>query len=148
MAESSHNWDEAGSDGRQDRAGAECAGMKRIAHLLAGLAVAGLAIVAGCQRTTGTAAAAVPVPYRADIGRLCDVVVQSGADQLPAGERLLAIVQWLPDHLETQDSRDFLARIQPLEGEAKADALDAEARRVGLPGCALAAEWRADGHGH
>jgi len=115
--------------------------MKRFAHLLAGLA-----IVAGCQRTTGTAP--VPELYRADIARLCDVVVQSGADQLPAGERLLAIVQWLPDHLETQDSHEFLARIQPLEGEAKADALDAEARRVGLPGCALAGEWRADGHGH
>lgn len=115
--------------------------MKRIAHLLAGLA-----IVVGCQRTTGNAAP-VPGPYRADIARLCDVVVQSGADQLPAGERLLAIVQWLPEHLETQDSRQFLARIQPLEGEAKADALDAEARRVGLPGCALAAEWRGDGHG-
>ena len=39
--------------------------MKRIAHLLAGLA-----IVAGCQRTTGTTAS---VPYRADIARLCDV---------------------------------------------------------------------------
>src|SRR5215470_7337296 len=119
MAESSHNWNEAGSDGRQDRAGAECAGMKRLAHLLAGLA-----LVAGCQRSAGTTA------------------------PLPEGERLLAIVQWLPEHLETQDSHEFLVRIQPLEGAAKADALDAEARRVGLPGCALAGEWRADGHGH
>jgi hypothetical protein len=117
--------------------------MKRIAHLLAGLA-----IVAGCQRSTGTAAAPVAGPYRADIARLCDVLVQSGADRLPAGERLLAIVQWLPEHLETQEAHEFLARIQPLEGEAKAAALDAEARRVGLPGCALAAEWRADEPGH
>ena len=116
--------------------------MKRIAHLLAGIAV-----VAGCQRTAGTAAPPVAGPYRADIVRLCDVVAQSGADRLPEGERLLAIVQWLPEHLETQDSHQFLARIQPLEGDAKADALDAEARRVGLPGCALAAEWRGDGHG-
>src|SRR4051812_37454738 len=115
MAESSHNWDEAGSDGRQDRAGAECAGMKRIAHLFAGLA-----IVAGCQRSTGTDAAPVAGPYRADVARLCDVLVQSGADRLPAGERLLAIVQWLPAHLETQEAHEFLARIQPLEGEAKA----------------------------
>ncbi len=120
--------------------------MKRIAHLLAGLAL-GLALVAGCQRTTGTAAA-VSGPYRGDIARLCDVVAQSGADRLPAGERLLAIVQWLPDHLETQDAHEFLARIQPLEGEAKAGALEAEARRVGLPGCALATEWRADEPGH
>jgi hypothetical protein len=116
--------------------------MKRIAHLFAGVA-----IVAGCQRSTGTAA---PVEglYRADIARLCDVLVQSGADRLPAGERLLAIVQWLPAHLETQEAHEFLARIQPLEGEAKAGALDAEARRVGLPGCALAVEWRADEPGH
>jgi hypothetical protein len=117
--------------------------MKRIAHLLAGLA-----IVAGCQRSTGSAAAPVAGPYRADIARLCDVVAQAGAERLPAGERLLAIVQWLPAHLETQEAHEFLARIQPLEGEAKAGALDAEARRVGLPGCALAAEWRADEPGH
>jgi len=117
--------------------------MKRIAHLLAGIAV-----VAGCQRTAGTAAPPVAGPYRADIVRLCDVVVQSGADQLPEGERLLAIAQWLPAHLETQDAHEFLARIQPLEGEAKAGALDAEARRVGLPGCGLAAAWRAAEPGH
>lgn len=116
--------------------------MKRIAHLFAGLA-----IVAGCQRSTGTAAP-VEGPYRADIARLCDVLVQSGADRLPVGERLLAIVQWLPAHLETPEAHEFLARIQPLEGEAKAGALDAEARRVGLPGCALAVEWRADEPGH
>ena len=113
--------------------------MKQIAHLLAGLG-----IVAGCQRATGTAAAPVEATYAADIARLCDVVVQSGADQMPAGERLLAIVNWLSSHLETQEAHDFLARIQPLTGEPKAAALDAEARRVGLPGCALAAEWRAD----
>jgi hypothetical protein len=143
MAESSHNWDEAGSDGRQDLEGAKCAGMKPLAPLIAGLAV-----VAGCQRSTGTAAAAASGPYRADIVRLCDVVVQSGADRLPEGERLLAIVQWLPAHLETQEAHEFLARIQPLEGEAKARALDTEARRVGLPGCALAAAWRTDEPGH
>jgi hypothetical protein len=117
--------------------------MKRIAHLLAGIA-----IVAGCQRTTGAAAPPVSGPYRADIVRLCDVVVQSGADRLPEGERLLAIAQWLPAHLETQDAHEFLARIQPLEGEAKAGALVAEAHRAGLPDCALAAAWRATEPGH
>jgi hypothetical protein len=116
--------------------------MKRNAHLIAGLAV-----IAGCQRTTETAPP-VSGPYRADIGRLCDVVVQSGADRIPESERLLAVAQWLPAHLETQESHEFLARIQPLAGEAKAGALDAEAHRVGLPDCALAAAWRATEPGH
>jgi hypothetical protein len=33
-------------------------------------------------------------------------------------------------------------RIAPLTGEPKAKALEAEARRVGLGSCALAAAWR------
>ena len=76
------------------------------------------------------------------------MLAQSGADQLAEGERLLAIARWLPEHLETQEAHEFLARIQPLEGEAKAAALDSEARRVGLAGCALAGAWRADAPGH
>src|SRR5690349_6635034 len=125
MAESSHNWDEAGSDGRQDREGAECAAMKQIMRLLAGTAV-----VASCQRSPGTAQ--VSPAYRDDIARLCDVVVQSGADRVPPGERALPIASWLGAHLETQEAREYVARIQPLTGEPKAAALDAEARRVGL----------------
>ncbi|HEY0483381.1 MAG TPA: hypothetical protein VGD37_37930, partial [Kofleriaceae bacterium] len=54
----------------------------------------------------------------------------------------LAIATWLAEHLETQDAHDYLIRIQPIVGEPKAAALEAEARRAGLPGCALAAEWR------
>src|SRR5215470_20371652 len=99
MAESSHNWHEAGSDGRQDRAGAECAAMKQIVRLLAGTA-----LVAGCQRSAGSAAP-VSQSYRDDIARLCDVVVQSGADKVPPDERMLPIASWLSAHLETQDAR-------------------------------------------
>src|SRR5512144_1546516 len=110
--------------------------MKRIAMLFAYL------VAAGCQRGAGTAAPPVSELYRSDISNLCDSVVSSGADQLPAGERPLAIASWLGTHLQTQEAHDYLVRIQPLDGEPKAAALDAEARRVGLPGCALAAEWR------
>jgi hypothetical protein len=44
--------------------------------------------------------------------------------------------------LQTPESRQFLIKIQPLVGDAKADALEDEAKRVGLSGCALAAQWR------
>src|ERR1041384_1554239 len=137
MAESSHNWDEAGSDGRQDRAGAECAAMKQIMRLLAGTV-----LIASCQRSAGSAAQGSQ-DYRDDIARLCDVVVQSGADQVPPGERALPIASWLGTHLQTQEAREYVARIQPLTGEPKAAALDAEARRVGLARRALAAAGRA-----
>ena len=99
------------------------------------------ACAAGCQRGGSTPPSATE-QYRADIENLCDVVARSGADQLPAGDRALIIARWLPEHLATAEARDYVIRIQPLTGEAKAAALEAEARRVGLPACALAAEWR------
>jgi hypothetical protein len=108
--------------------------MKQITWLIAGLAV-----VAGCQRSGGST---VSETYRGDIERLCDVVARSGADRLPAGERTLAIANWLASNLETREAHDYLIRIQPLTGEPKAAALDAEARRTGLARCALAGEWR------
>ena len=49
---------------------------------------------------------------------------------------------WLGPHITTDEGHKFLIAIQPLQGAAKGAALDAEAHRVGLGGCALAAEWR------
>lgn len=117
--------------------------MKQIARLLACLGV-----VAGCQRGSESASPPVSEAYRQDVARLCDVLAQSGADQLPAGERALAVATWLPGHLETPEAHDYLVRIQPLVGEPKAAALEAEARRVGLARCALAAQWRTADPGH
>ena len=119
--------------------------MNRIACLLAclGSAAAGLGVAAGCQRSAGSTPLPVSEPYRADIENLCDSVARAGADQLPAGGRALAIANWLAAHLQTPEAHDYLIRIQPLAGEPKAAALEAEARRVGLDHCALADEWHA-----
>jgi hypothetical protein len=117
--------------------------MKRIECLIVGLGLGlGLGLGAGCRRDSGSTAAPAAEPYRSDIENLCDAVSRSGADQRPDGDRTLLIAQWLGAHIQTQDAREYLARIQPLVGEAKAAALEAEARRVGLTGCALASEWR------
>jgi hypothetical protein len=91
---------------------------------------------------SGPVIVADPSAYAADITRLCDSVKLSGADQVPAGERNLPLANWLAANLQTKDSREFLVKIQPLVGDAKATALEAEAKRVGLQTCALAAEWR------
>ena len=80
--------------------------------------------------------------YRADIVTLCDSVHLSGADEMPADQRWPVLAMWLGPHLKTEDAHAFLVRIQPLTGEPKARALEAEAARVGLDGCALATHWR------
>ena len=97
------------------------------------------------EPTPGPAAAAAPASkdYAGDIAKLCEVVLLSGAEDESPDDRRLPIANWLAANLTTAESRQFLARIQPLVGEHKADALDAEARRVGLTGCSLATEWRA-----
>jgi hypothetical protein len=111
-----------------------------------------LAVVAalGCQRSAEEAPSNAPAPapasppaaYAKDIAQVCDVVSLSGADKVPENERILPIAQYLGTHIQTQQAREFLARIQPLVGAAKADALDAEAKKVGLASCAVSAEWR------
>ena len=92
--------------------------------------------VAGCQ--SGMSADA----YARDIGKLCDAVQLAGAADKDSQEKTLLVAKWLGKNLETPKAHDFLVRIQPLEGSAKADALDSEARRVGYARCALAEEWR------
>jgi hypothetical protein len=115
--------------------------------------------LAACQRgdgrarpSPGSAASARPATalpeapvtpeYRQDITTLCDVVRLSKADQMPKNQQWPIIAMWLGPHIQTSAARDFLVAIQPLTGEPKARALEAEAHRVGLEGCALAAEWR------
>lgn len=127
------------------------------------LSLAVIAALAGCQQggASGSSASAsgaagspgeakpprpvvapadVTKDYAADIGKLCDVIRLSGAPEDDA--QTLTTANWLAANLTTQDSRKFLVSIQPLVGVAKADALDAEAKRVGLDSCALSALWR------
>ncbi len=86
--------------------------------------------------------AAVTDEYRTDITSLCDCVRLSGADQYSKEERWPLIAMWLGPHITTNEGREFLVAIQPLQGEAKALALETEAKRVGLAKCDLANEWR------
>ena len=83
--------------------------------------------------------------YKTDIENLCDVMKRSGADQLDPGARNPTIAMWLGPNIKTPAAHQFLVQIQPLQGADKANALDAEAKRVGIPACALATEWRTPG---
>ncbi|MEO8842993.1 MAG: hypothetical protein ABI591_10555 [Kofleriaceae bacterium] len=108
---------------------------------------------AGNPAGSGSSAAAVaPGPtgpiaddYRADIDNLCDVLKRSGADQLTPGEQQPVIAMWLGPNIKTTAGHNFLVTIAPLQGAAKAEALESEAKRVGIASCPLAAEWRKPG---
>jgi hypothetical protein len=89
-----------------------------------------------------TRAAGVTPQYASDITKLCDVVKLSKADADPGGQ-VVIVANWLAAHLETKEAHEFLVRISSLGPQPKADALDAEAHKVGLASCALATTWRA-----
>ncbi|MBP6632348.1 MAG: hypothetical protein KBG28_02840 [Kofleriaceae bacterium] len=102
---------------------------------------------AAAPPTASAAAAPVAVPpggdgYAGDVDRICNVLEYSGALTNPEVSPIFATAQWLGQALQTEQGRQFLARVQPLTGAAKADALDDEARRVGLTSCPLADAWR------
>ena len=112
-------------------------------------ALLALLVLTACQSDEKTAAkpAAAPPPasdklYAEDIRKLCDSMALSGADKLEKLERVAPHSKWLGENLKTKAAQQFLISTQPLKGEAKATAFEAEAKRVGLSGCALAAEFR------
>ena len=99
---------------------------------------------------TSTTVISLPKPevtaaYKADVSALCDAIKLSGAEDKPKDERWVAVAMWLGPNIKTEAGHEFLIAIQPLQGETKALALETEAKRVGLPTCALAAEWRSKG---
>jgi hypothetical protein len=81
--------------------------------------------------------------YAADIDALCNSIERADAVGHTAQEQQVMVAMWLGDNIHTAAARAFLVQMQPLVGDAKADALDAERARVGLATCPLAAVWRA-----
>jgi hypothetical protein len=116
--------------------------MKSAALLLLALVACQKGETDSAPAAKSVVAAAPGADYANDIAALCDSVTRSGADKVDEDARALTIANWLGANLKSAESRQFLVQIQPLVGEPKATALDTEAKRVGLSGCALAAEWR------
>lgn len=99
--------------------------------------IAAFALVVGCSHGSG-----VSDEYRADITNLCDAVKLSGAADIHDDSRITVIAMWLGSNIRTKEGKEFLVSIQPLKGDAKAQRLDDEAKRVGLLSCPLSTEWR------
>ncbi len=103
-----------------------------------------LVVVVACQSSEkATPGTAVDAAYKADIEALCDVVNRSGTADVDPGDRTMKIATWLGTQLKTQDARRFLSKIRPIKGPAKGEAIEAEAKRLGITTCPLADEWRA-----
>jgi hypothetical protein len=124
-------------------------GRNRIAVLLVGFAAIGAACSSRHEPTpaAGSAGPVGPIAddYKTDIENLCDVEKRSGADQLEPAQRNPTIAMWLGPNIKTTAGHQFLVQIQPLQGADKAQALEAEAKRVGIAECPLATEWRTPG---
>jgi hypothetical protein len=93
-----------------------------------------VAMMVACQRGADA--------YTEDVASICDVIKRSSAEGMANADIRYVTAKWFAANLRTEQAHEFLVRIQPLDGAAKADALDAEAHRVGLGSCALAGEWR------
>jgi hypothetical protein len=96
---------------------------------------------ASCQKTV-TQTDFRSTPLGRDVDRICNAVEQSGVDKDPSANRQVFVAQWLGANIESGDGRNFLVSLARVEGEAKATLLEEQARRVGLSGCPLAAEWK------
>ncbi|MCE9580522.1 MAG: hypothetical protein K8W52_45805 [Deltaproteobacteria bacterium] len=99
-------------------------------------------VLAACSSSEPPKPTPQDTPYAHDIGHLCNAEKESGALEQPEGARQLHIARWLPGVLETQRAHDFLVALVPMDAAAKAAALRAEARSVGLEDCTLAAAWK------
>jgi|HubBroStandDraft_6_1064221.scaffolds.fasta_scaffold656862_2 hypothetical protein len=108
-----------------------------------GIVVAGTVVAAlgSCQHGSDAPPTGSDL-YRADIVMLCDSLHLSHADQEPKEQQWATQAIWLARATKTEAAHEFFVKIKPLEGDARARALDDEARRVGLDRCALASEWR------
>lgn len=98
--------------------------------------------LAGCQEGASSGGSSASVAYKKDVERICDVEKLAGISDRPGENHQLITAMWLGENLETAEARDFLANLSPMPPAEKANALRSEAKRAGLPGCALAATWR------
>lgn len=107
-----------------------------------------LVLLVGCQTEEKTAqkqpvaVTRTDAPYTEDFKRLCDSMSLSGADKMEKLERVAPHGKWLAENLTTKEAQMFLVNLKQLPKAQQGDALEAEAKRLGLPGCALAAEFR------
>ena len=83
-------------------------------------------------------------PYANDVQKICNAIHLSGADQEKGGASVI-VANWLAGNIETTEGHGFLVELAQLAPAPKADRLDLEAKKLGLPGCALSAMWRVPG---
>jgi hypothetical protein len=101
------------------------------------------------QPAAGPTRPAPPVPavvepgsaYAKDVDKLCNALTLSGAMDQPEEARQLTVAKWLGANLETSEVHTFLVKLQGLAPADKVTALNAEAKKVGLDGCALSKAW-------
>lgn len=83
-------------------------------------------------------------PYAQDIERICFAEERSGALEQEPGRRSLVVAHWLGNALKTDESRVLLGRLARMPPRDKSAVLRAEASKLGIERCPMAAVWSAE----
>ena len=119
----------------------------RAAHSRTVLAVIGLAAGALPPACKAKAAPvqdtepALDTPLARDIDRICNVEEQSGALDMPPGDRAMHVGVWLATHLESQEARDLSAELSPMPAPTRGVRLKEELAKVGIKECEILYAW-------
>lgn len=98
--------------------------LRRIATADAGPGLRSLALLAlatgawlGCkpsQEAQPEKGPALDTPIARDLDRICNAEEQSGALNMPPGDRAMHVGIWLATNLESQEARDLSAELSPM----------------------------------
>ncbi|MBE7451065.1 MAG: hypothetical protein HS111_19875 [Kofleriaceae bacterium] len=120
--------------------------LARAVAVAAALAVSlGLAALAACQSgSSAPAGAASNAALAADLEKLCNAKVRSGADQEPGAQGTYLMAQWIDANITSREGRAFLVEFAQLgqDKAARRQKLEQAMTRHGLASCPLVDEWR------
>ncbi len=76
-----------------------------------------------------------------DLDRICNAEEQSGALQLPEGDRALHTGIWLANNIETQEIREFVAELTTLDPKARIARLEETLAKHQISQCEIIKTW-------
>ena len=84
---------------------------------------------------------ALDTPMARDLDRICNAEEQSGALDMPPGDRAMHVGVWLAMQLESQEARDLSAELSPMPAQTRGKRLKEELVKVGIKKCEILYAW-------
>lgn len=116
----------------------------RVRSFVAAIGLALSAPVAGCKAKAAPAQDTEPAldtPMARDLDRICNAEEQSGALDMPPGDRAMHVGVWLATNLESQEARDLSAELSPMPAPTRGKRLKVELAKHGISKCEILYAW-------